>query len=87
METSSLDQFTAPEADLAGGYYAVGLDDVGDGYADLMIYAASDNGEIDHEYSTSSGASVHAFFAAAPASSTGSPSPASRRPTIPSSTR
>ena len=59
-------QFTAPETDLAGGYYAIGLDDVGDGYVDLKIYAASDNGEIDHEYSTSSGSSVHAYLAAAP---------------------
>jgi hypothetical protein len=59
-------QFTAPEADVAGGYYAIAIDDVGAGYADLKMYAVSDNGEIDHEYTDSAGASLRAFLAAAP---------------------
>lgn len=58
-------EFTAPITDPAGGYYAIAVDDVGAGYADLQIYSASDNGSIDHEYSTDAGGSVRAYFAAA----------------------
>ena len=57
---------TAPAGDLGGGYFEASLTNVGQMWADLKIYTASDNSEIVHGYATSDGGSLYFYWAAAP---------------------
>jgi hypothetical protein len=59
-------EMTAP-ADPAGGYYQGSLTDVGDGTVSVKVYSATDNSEIlGSAYTTTAGASVFFYWAAAP---------------------
>jgi len=52
-------------ADPAGGFVSLRLGNVGEGSISARVYAASDSGQITHQYATTKGQTLSAFFAAA----------------------
>ena len=68
-------EVTVPADDLAGGYYQASITDVGTGRLTAIVYTASDNTVIHQTGTTTSGASLFVYWAAAPASGAAAPAP------------
>lgn len=59
-------QFTAPSADLSGGYVTFHFGDVGNGTVSATLYTASDNGQVLSAYAANEGANLDLWLAVAP---------------------
>ncbi len=59
-------EFTAPAADVAGGYVQVQVRNVGGQSAEYEAWAASDNEKVQDHYSTTDGANLDGWFTVAP---------------------
>jgi hypothetical protein len=59
-------EITAPAADPAGGYFGVGVEDVGEGHVQVDLFSARDSIMVLHEYSGVTGGTLQIYFAAAP---------------------